>query len=165
MAIRVIEVPLSVRFDPPPRPCLEDRREPTIPMKKRIGLLGMTEEERAELDRTKKWPTRQVEVPDGPPGFTLTSLPSPEYMRGYWTSLRTFSRRGPKSKLRGSTFGRQSNASMRQTTERRTRASCTSSAQHAALPDTASRQFSRALKALKTLLAAAISGCIFRPLR
>ena len=32
MAIRVIEVPSSVRFDPPPRPCLEDRREPTIPM-------------------------------------------------------------------------------------------------------------------------------------
>ena len=32
MAVRVIEVPLSVRFDPPPRPSLEDRREPTIPM-------------------------------------------------------------------------------------------------------------------------------------
>jgi hypothetical protein len=34
MAIRVIEVPSSVRFDPPPHPCLENRREPTIPMSK-----------------------------------------------------------------------------------------------------------------------------------
>jgi hypothetical protein len=72
MAIRVIEVPSSVRFDPPPRPCLEDRREPTISMKKPVGVLGMTDEERAELRRTKKWPSRQVEAPEGPPGLSPT---------------------------------------------------------------------------------------------
>ena len=100
MAIRVIEVPLSVRFDPPPRPCLEDRREPTIPMKKPVGVLGMTEEERAELDRTKKWPTRQVEVPDGPPGFSLTSLPSQEYLRGFAAGYKAaLGPRGPRRQI------------------------------------------------------------------
>jgi hypothetical protein len=41
-------------------------------MKKPVGPLGMTDEERAEFRRTKKWPTRQVEAPEGPPGLSLT---------------------------------------------------------------------------------------------
>ena len=45
-------------------------------MKKPVGPLGMTDEERAELKRTKKWPTRQVEAPEGPPGLSLTGLRS-----------------------------------------------------------------------------------------
>jgi hypothetical protein len=47
-------------------------------MKKPVGPLGMTDEERAELRRTKKWPTRQVEAPEGPPGLSLTGRRSPD---------------------------------------------------------------------------------------
>ena len=75
MAIRVIEVPLSVRFGPPPRPSLEDRQEPTTPMKKPVGVLGWTAEERAEYARTGRWPERTVEAPDKPPGLSLSSIP------------------------------------------------------------------------------------------
>jgi hypothetical protein len=64
-----------------------------------VGMLGMTDEELAELRRTKKWPTRQVEAAGGPPGLTLTSLPSREYLRGfaagYAAGLRS---RGAKGK-------------------------------------------------------------------
>ena len=47
-------------------------------MKKPVGALGMTDEERAKLSRTKKWPTRQVEAPEGPPGLSLTGRRSPD---------------------------------------------------------------------------------------
>jgi hypothetical protein len=64
-----------------------------------VGMLGMTDEELAELRRTKKWPARQVEAAGGPPGLTLTSLPSREYLRGfaagYAAGLRS---RGAKGK-------------------------------------------------------------------
>ena len=47
-------------------------------MKKPVGPLGMTDEERADLRRTKKWPTHQVEAPEGPPGLSLTGRRSPD---------------------------------------------------------------------------------------
>jgi hypothetical protein len=53
-------------------------------------------EERQKYKRTKKWPARAVEVPDGPRGLTLTSLPSEEYLRGYVAALRP---RGAKGKI------------------------------------------------------------------
>ena len=81
-----------------PAPCLEDRPEPTIFVKtsRPVGVLGMTDGERAELKRTKKWPTRQVEAPEGPPGLSLTSLPSREYLRGFSDALPR-PRRGRRS--------------------------------------------------------------------
>ena len=118
-------------------------------MKKPVSVLGMTAEEHEEYELTKKRPTRQVEVPDGPPGFTLTSLPSPEYMRGVLDTLRTFSRRGPKSKLEE--YIRKTIECLNETDNREEDARKLYVQRSAVAPDTASRQFSRALKALKTL--------------
>jgi hypothetical protein len=78
MAIRVIEVPSSVRFDPPPRPCLEHRREPTIsmsddqrrddpPRRRGVGALGMSEEELAEFFRTGNRSDRASAAPEANP--------------------------------------------------------------------------------------------------
>jgi integrase len=53
-----------------------------------VGLLGMTDKERAELKRTKKLPTRQVEAVKGPPGLSLSSPPSREYLWGFSDALR-----------------------------------------------------------------------------
>ena len=149
MAIRVIEVPSSVRFDPPPRPCLEDRREPTISMKKPVGVLGWTPEEHEEHARTKKGPTRQVEAPEAPPGLSLTSLPSREYLRGVLDTLRKFSRRGPKSKLEEYIWGTLD--CLKEAGNREEDARKLYIKRSAVAPDTASRQFSQGLKALKTL--------------
>ena len=74
--------------------------EPTVPMKKPIGPLGMTAEEVAAFRRTKKWPPRQVEAPERPPGLTLTSLPSVEYLRGYAAGYQAALRpRGPRRQI------------------------------------------------------------------
>jgi hypothetical protein len=68
-------------------------------MKKPMGPLGWTPEERDAVDQTGKGPTRTVDAPDGSPGITLTTLPSQEYMRGYLDGLRTKARpRGAPSK-------------------------------------------------------------------
>jgi hypothetical protein len=152
MAIRVIEVPSSVRFDPPPRLRSETRREPTISMKKPVGVLGMTDEERAELMRTKKWPARQVEAPEAPLALSLASLPSQEYLRGLLDGLRQSRQKGPK--------GRRSELDKRitralgcleekgwRTEEARKRYVELSKV----TPDTASRQFSEALAIIQTL--------------
>jgi integrase len=62
-----------------------------------VGVLGMTHQERAELRRAKKWPQRRVATPEGPPGLSLSSLPSPEFLRGYVAALRQPRRRGRSS--------------------------------------------------------------------
>jgi hypothetical protein len=64
--------------------------------KRTVGRLGWTAEELQKYKRTKKWPARAVEVPGGPPGLTLNSLPSEEYSRGYVAALR---QRGAKGKI------------------------------------------------------------------
>jgi hypothetical protein len=61
-----------------------------------VGSLAWSPEERRKYWRTKKWPERSIEPPEKPPGFTLTSLPSEEYLRGYVDALR---RRGAKGKI------------------------------------------------------------------
>ena len=43
-----------------------------------VGPLGWTAEEHQKYKRTKKWPTRQVEAPEGPPGLSLTGRRSPD---------------------------------------------------------------------------------------
>ena len=64
-------------------------------MKRPIGPLGMTDEERAELGRTGKYPERTIEVSNGPLGFghaatDLSPLTPPdlpragEALRDYW---------------------------------------------------------------------------------
>ena len=65
-------------------------------MKKPVGPIGWTAKERDDCTRTKKWPPREVEAPDSPPGLTLASLPSEEYLRGYVAALRP---RGAKGKV------------------------------------------------------------------
>jgi hypothetical protein len=68
-------------------------------MKKPVGPLGWTAEEHREYARTKKLPEREVEAPDSPPGLTLTSLPPPEYLRGFLHALGSQRRpRGAPSK-------------------------------------------------------------------
>ena len=44
-------------------------------MRRSIGPLGWTAEEHQEYARTGKWPERDAEAPDSPPGLTLTSIP------------------------------------------------------------------------------------------
>ena len=106
------QIPSSVRLPPPPHP-FSPNDEPTISMsddrrrndgrrRRPVGSLGMTAEELAGLRRTKKWPKRAVEVPDGPPGLTLTSLPSMEYLRGYAAGYEAALRpRGPRRQIAG----------------------------------------------------------------
>jgi hypothetical protein len=43
-----------------------------------VGILGWTDEERAEHGRTGKWPERKVEVPDSPPGLSLGGFNVPD---------------------------------------------------------------------------------------
>jgi hypothetical protein len=94
------------RLAPAP-PDLKTTKKSTIPMRRPVrpeprhanrpvGPLAWTAEEHQKYKRTTKWPGRTVEVPDGPPGLTLTSLPSEEYLRGYVAALRT---RGAKGKI------------------------------------------------------------------
>ncbi len=122
-------------------------------MKKPVGPLGWTAVERDEFDRTGKEPERTVEVRAFPRGNTLTSLPSPEYLRGYVDGLRAKVRpRGAPSKVEshlalaaeclGETNGRIEEA--RKLYIARSRG---------VERDTASRQFSRASKILQTLWA------------
>ena len=79
-AIRARKVPSSVRLPPPPLPSVKDPTRTDDSMKMPVGPLGLTDEERAELIRTGKWPERVIEVPDKPPGFGLNGLyiPSPK---------------------------------------------------------------------------------------
>jgi hypothetical protein len=57
----------------PPRFRVEvDEEADDLAMKKPVGPLGWTADERKEYARTRKWPTRQVEAPEGPPGLSLT---------------------------------------------------------------------------------------------
>ena len=151
MAIRVIEVPSSVRFDPPPRACHEYRREPTIHMKKPVGVLGWTTEEHERYARTRQWPVRGVETPNGPPGLSLTSLPSEEYLRGYLDALKQQQPRdaGRKSDLEKHIW--LALECLKETDNREEEARDLYVKRSGQERDTASRQFSRALKFLRTL--------------
>jgi hypothetical protein len=63
----------------PPRFRVEvDEEADDLAMKKPVGPLGWTADERQEYARTTKWPTRQVEAPEGPPGLSLTGRRSPD---------------------------------------------------------------------------------------
>ena len=117
-------------------------------MKKPVGPLGWTAEERDAFDRTGKWPTRTVEAPKWRPGLR-PGPPSPDFLRGYFAALRQPGRKGAKSKL---------DEHLELTIE------CLRDAEHRAedarklyvarspvTKDAASRQFSRALKILQTL--------------
>jgi hypothetical protein len=120
-------------------------------MKKPFGPLGWTAEERQEYERTGRRPERTVEAPDGPPGITLTTLPSQEYMRGFLDALREKARpRGAPSKRDehlilaaecvGETGGRIDEACKLYVVR-----------SPAVQKETARRQFWRALKTLQTV--------------
>jgi hypothetical protein len=118
-----------------------------------IGVLGMTDEERAELKRTKKWPTRQVETPEGPVGLSLTSLPSHEYLRGY---LRGYSDALGKPRPRGrrseiDKWVTTAAECLRDTGGRIEEARKLYITRSTLAKDTASRQFTRGLKFLQAL--------------
>src|SRR5271166_5114248 len=68
-------------------------------MKKPVGALGWTAEERSRVARAKEWPERKVEARDDPLGLGLTSLPSQEYLRGYLAALKQPRPRGRKSDI------------------------------------------------------------------
>jgi hypothetical protein len=91
MAIRVIEVPSSGRFDPPPHPSIRmTRRRTDDPMP--IGPLGMSEEEIAEaLARARSAP-----VPDE--GGAAKTLPLWEALLRVWADHKKPARPGPNSK-------------------------------------------------------------------
>ena len=101
MAIRVIEAPLSVRFDPPPRPSLEDRRRTDDPDEEAHRPLRLGRRRRRALRANRRMAGAGVECRRGP-RLTLTSLPSQEYLRGVLDALRQFrskGSRGPRSEL------------------------------------------------------------------
>jgi hypothetical protein len=76
--------------------------DPKPPSRRPVGALGMTAEELATVRRTKKWPKRALEVQDGPPGLTLTSLPSMEYLRGFAAGYKAArGPRGPRHQIAG----------------------------------------------------------------
>lgn len=122
-----------------------------IPIKRPVGVLGWTPEEHEEHARTKKWPTRQVDAPEGQPGLSLTSLPSREYIRGVLAALPQPRQRGPKSKLMEHV--RATRKCLKETGnregDREEEARGLYIKRSAVAPDTASRQFSRALKVIK----------------
>ena len=59
-------------------------------MKKPVGPLGMTDEERANFIRTEKWPERMIDVPDRPAREPVPDLRFKEEeakaLRDYWRS-------------------------------------------------------------------------------
>jgi hypothetical protein len=55
-----------------------DEEADDLAMKKPVGPLGWTADERKEYARTRKWSTRQVEAPEGPPGLSLSGRRSPD---------------------------------------------------------------------------------------
>jgi hypothetical protein len=116
-----------------------------------VGVLGMTDEERAELRRTKKWPTRQVEAPEDPPTVSLSSLPSPEFLGGYLAALRPSSPKGQKPK-----FYKKIERTLECLKEAggRTEDARKLYVKHSTMVDnsTASRQFSQALKTIQAFL-------------
>jgi hypothetical protein len=80
----------------------DDWRRDGRPRQRPVGPLGWTAEERQKYTRTKKWPKRALEVQDGPPGLTLTSLPSMEYLRGFAAGYKAALRpRGPRRQIAG----------------------------------------------------------------
>jgi hypothetical protein len=95
-AIRTRQTPSSVRAPPLPAWKAGEESKISVEPARPVGVLGMTDKDRAELKRTKKWPTRQVEALEGPPGLSLSSPPSREYLRGFSAALRR-PRRGRKS--------------------------------------------------------------------
>jgi hypothetical protein len=116
-----------------------------------VGMLGMTDEERAKLRRTMKWPMRQVEAAEGPPGLSLTSLPSLEFLRGYVYALKQPRRRGrpPAGKdLEAVSAVRQC---LTQTGGRTEEARKLYVERSTEVKDTASRRFSRVFTIIKTL--------------
>lgn len=129
----------------------DDQRRDNPPRRRGVGALGMTAEELAELRRTKKWPTRQVEAAETPPGLTLTSLPSEEFLRGYVAALRQPRRRGrpPAGKdLESMPAVRRCLTEASGRTEEARKLYVERSTE---VKDTASRRFSRVLKIIETL--------------
>jgi hypothetical protein len=118
-------------------------------MKKPVGVLGMTDEERAELMRTKKWPARQVEASEAPLALSLASLPSQEYLRGLLDGLRQSRQKGRRSELDKRitrALGCLEEKGWRTEEARKRYVELSKVAR-----GTASRQFSQALKILRTL--------------
>jgi hypothetical protein len=146
----VIEVPSSVPLDPPRAFSPRNRRKPTIitmRKSKPVGVLGMTDEERAELGRSGKWPTRKFEAIVRP-GLSLTSLPSQEWLRGYLARCPKRAKGAP-SKL--DVHLMTAAKCLRDASGRTEEARKLYVERVGGERDTASRQFSRALKTLQTL--------------
>jgi hypothetical protein len=117
---------------------------------RRVGVLGMTPQEFAELRRTKEWPQRRVATREGPPGLSLASLPSPEFLRGYVAALREPRRRGRGSERANHialTIECLKDSGDRTEDARKEYIKRSRHVQS----DTASRQFSRALMIIQTL--------------
>jgi hypothetical protein len=134
-------------------------------MKKPVGPLGWTAEERQEYARTGKWPmrdpldrtTRSVEAPEWRPGLR-PGPPSPDFLRGYFAALRQSGQRGPKSKFEEHvelTIECLRDADYRTEDARKLYVARRAPGMDTANPgverDTSSREFSRALKILQTL--------------
>ena len=119
-------------------------------MKMPVGPLGWTPAERHEYARTKRWPERKIEPPGEPPGLTLMSLPSEEYLRGYLAALKQPQRRGRRLEL-----DKHLQRAVECLREKEGRTEEARKLYVARSPevqkDAASRQFSRALKILQTL--------------
>ena len=98
MAIRVIEVPRRFASIRPRALATNTGEEPTIPMKKPVGVLGWTPEEHERYARTKEWPARGVDTPDSALALTLTSLPSQEYLRGFLDGLHQSRSKGSRGR-------------------------------------------------------------------
>jgi hypothetical protein len=77
MAIRVIEVPSSVRFDPPPHHFHPNDPTRADDSMKKPGGPGVTEEELSEYARTGKWPERADDASGAPSlGEAIVALQS-----------------------------------------------------------------------------------------
>jgi hypothetical protein len=113
-------------------------------------LLGHAEQERAEFWRTKNWPARKLEAPEGPLGLSLSSLPSLEFLRGYAAAL-------PQPRWRGRKSERDKHIALTIECLKKT-GGRTEEARNlyvmrspAVQRDAASRQFSRSMETLQTI--------------